>query len=105
MATFWITFRLADEVVDGRDYATRYKALIDALTIHRGSGWWYEPTSFWLMDSSSTRIQLAAAAKAAVAPSKDLVVVGSLGYPGVSVVGKSDDLNTLRHLAPGLDLA
>lgn len=35
MATFWPTFRRADERVGGPGYAMRYKALIGALTIHR----------------------------------------------------------------------
>lgn len=102
MATLWITFRVKDAVVGGRDYNTRYAALIDAVKSHGTTGWWFEPTSFWLVGTSATKAAVAASIKAAIAPSEDMALVGSMDTTGAVVVGKVEKLTDLKALIPGL---
>lgn len=105
MATLWITFRLHDGSVGGRDYKTRYDALVEAVKTHRATVWWYEPTSFWLIDSTSTHAQVAASAKRAIAPGHDLVLVGSMDVKGATLAGTASNLADLKKLIPGLGIA
>ncbi len=102
MATLWITFRLKEGVVAGRDYNKRYEALIEAVKKHRVGGWWFEPTSFWLIGTNSTKAAVAASIKAAIAPSEDMALVGSMDTTGAVVVGKVDKLADLKALVPSL---
>lgn len=102
MATLWITFRLGNGTVGGRDYSTRYNAMIEAVKAHRSGGWWYEPTSFWLISTNSTKSQVAASIKAAIAPSEDMALVGSMETTGAVVVGKVEKMADLKALVPTL---
>lgn len=102
MATLWITFRLKEGVIGGRDYNTRYGALIEAVKGHTSGGWWFEPTSFWLVGTSSSMAAVAASIKASIAPSEDMALVGSMDTTGAVVVGKVEKLTDLKALIPGL---
>lgn len=103
MTVHWITFRIADKTVGGKSYDERYDALIEAIKGHRLPGhWWHDPTSFWLVSSNSTRMQIAASVKKAISISTDLVVIGSVEHTGVSLVGKAENLETLKKIVPGL---
>ncbi|MEB1529898.1 hypothetical protein [Xanthomonas sp. WHRI 7945] len=105
MTTYWITFRLAAGSVGGRDYDTRYGALIEAVKAHRANHWWYEPTSFWLIDSDSTGAQIAASIKKAIAPAEDLALVGSMEFKNAIAVGNIAEMATLKALVPLLTTA
>lgn len=105
MSVYWATFRLSDMTVGGRNYDARYAALIKAVEGHRSTRWWYEPTSFWLFDSASTRAQIAASVKAAIAPTHDLFLIGSMEQTGATLVGKAEELAELRKLIPTLHSA
>lgn len=102
MATHWITFRIASGSVGGRSYDERYQALVESVKIHASGGWWFEPTSFWLIGSNSTRSQIAASIKAAIAPSKDLALIGSMDTTGAICVGNIEKLADLKALVPNL---
>ena len=96
MDVFWITFRRKDDAT----YDERYQSLIDAVHAHADSAWWSEPTSFWMINSSSSRADLAAAIKAAISPTKDMVLIGSMKHTGATLIGKATDLATLKSLEP-----
>jgi hypothetical protein len=98
MEVFWITFRIKSDST----YDDRYTALVNAVHVHAVEGWWSEPTSFWLVGSNSSRAQIAASIKAAIAPSKDLALIGSMAHTGATLIGKADDLATLKLLEPKL---
>lgn len=101
MEIHWVTFRLAEKTVGGRDYNTRYKALGEAVGRHC-EAFWDEPTSFWLVKSASTRSQIAATVKGAIAPTEDTVLIGTMGQAGALLVGTSAKLQTLKALIPAL---
>ncbi|MCD9096186.1 hypothetical protein [Luteimonas fraxinea] len=105
MSVYWVTFRLDNGIVGGKDYSTRYAALVEAVKGHRSSNWWFEPTSFWLFDSASTRAQIAASIKAAIAPTHDLALIGSMESVGATLVGKAEKLTDLKNLVPTLQTA
>lgn len=97
MDVFWITFRVADATIGARTYTTRYNALVAALTAHCVDAW-QEPTSFLLLKSDSSVAQIAAAVKGAIATTVDLVVIGSMNYTGITVVGDVDNVDQLLAL-------
>ncbi|MBI4923487.1 MAG: hypothetical protein HY834_17245 [Devosia nanyangense] len=95
MATFWITFRIANDA----GYSDRYDALNAAID-RSCDGWWVEPTSFYLVNSSLDIDALATRLKAAINPRVDLVLVGMPDFKSARVVGKTDYLDSLRALMP-----
>lgn len=101
MAVHWITFRLDSASIGGKSYETRYQALIDAVNRHATDAW-DEPTSFWMFDSTSSRAQIAASVKAAIAVSADLALIGSMDTTGATLVGSSKKLAALKRLVPTL---
>jgi hypothetical protein len=105
MATYWITFRIKEVVIGGREYSARYDALVEAVRAVCGDHWWYEPTSFWLISSTATREQIAARIRAAIAPAHDLALLGSMEHTGATVIGSVKELATLRALVPSLATA
>lgn len=98
MEVFWITFRLANNAT----YDARYQALIDAVQLHHHGDWWFEPTSFWLIASNSSRAVIAASIARAITKTTDLVLLGSMEYTGATLIGKASELATLRKLVPTL---
>jgi hypothetical protein len=101
MATYWISFRLESRTVGGRTYDERYAALVEAVNQHVTSAW-EETTSFWLVRSNATRPALAAAIRRAIAPSEDMVLIGSMEHLGATAVGSVKKLPTLQALIPDL---
>lgn len=102
MKTYWITFRIADKAVSGRSYSDRYDALVNAVHEHSATHWWAEPTSFWLVNSSSSQGQIASSIKRAIAPSEDLALIGMIDYKGLVLVGNAEKLEDIQSLAPNL---
>lgn len=98
MEVFWITFRLENNA----SYDTRYQALIDAVQLHHHGDWWFEPTSFWLIASNSSRAAIAASMAKAVSKTTDLVLLGSMEYTGATLIGKATELAALKRLVPSL---
>jgi len=95
MATYWVTFRIADKTVDGETYATRHKALTDTINLHC-SNWWVESTSFLLFESKNTLDQLAGVLKASVSD-EDLFLIRACEGANARIYGNvsDDDVFTL----------
>jgi len=95
-----ITFRI-DHV---GDYDARYDSFVKAITAQAEGigGWWAEPTSFYLLRSSNTAVELA---DTIVAASKFdalrdlLVVIHISGVKGHAVRGAYADKDVLTLLA------
>lgn len=97
MDVYWVTFRIDNGIVNGRNYEARYDALIAALNEHCSDAW-EEPTSFVLIKSNSSTSQIAASVKRAIATTHDLVVIGSMNYTGITAVGLVSDPQRLARL-------
>lgn len=101
MSVYWITFRIDSRTVSGRSYEDRYDALVEAVNEHATDAW-DETTSFWLIESDSSRSTIARSIKSAISASFDLVLVGSMKTVGVALIGKTEKLANLKRLVPGL---
>jgi hypothetical protein len=86
MAVYWLTFRLADDA----GYSQRYDALISGINAITPK-WWVESSSFILFESSKDIDGVAATARAAVSPSKDIVLIGMPDYKNARVIGPVQD--------------
>lgn len=96
METLWVTFRIKDDST----YSDRYSKLIEAIKHHCTGEWWYEPTSFWLFQSDSTKDQVAETIKKSISPQKDVALVGSMDTTGAALVGTPSEAQSLRKLIP-----
>jgi len=94
VGTYWITFRIHQNLT----YDTRYAALVKAVEEHLATKCWSEPTSFWLFDSNSSAAEIAASCKAVIDPKVDQVVIGSPMTKTMIVVGKVDDIKKLQSI-------
>ena len=104
MAVFWISFHIDDGTHGGRTYRQRYDALVDALARHVSGTPWEETTSFVLMSSPSSRLQIASSIGKAISTANDTVIVGSMDHKGLTLVGSAKEFSNLQKLVPELDL-
>lgn len=96
MATYWITFRIAET----SNYSQRYDKLMDNLRELAGSShWWVESTSFVVFESAQDIDGVAASVKATLDPSKDLALVGMPEFKSARIIGASTDKD-LFNLIP-----
>lgn len=102
MATYWVTFRIADKTVNGESYETRYNALTTTISAHC-SQWWVESTSFLLFESKHTLDQLAAALKDVVA-TDDLFLIRAAEGANARIHGDIKDPDVFK-LMPYLKYA
>ncbi|TAX50374.1 hypothetical protein ELH99_09485 [Rhizobium leguminosarum] len=73
MATYFLSFRIADKTVNGKSYAERRQAMIDAVRT-KGHGFWDGTTSFLVVESGLSTQGIAANASAALSSSDDMLV-------------------------------
>lgn len=90
MATYWITFRIADVTVAGRSYEDRYNALVKIVT-DTSPKWWGQTTSYLAFTSDQSIGSIATKFKAAVAPSHDLFLLREMDKQSARICGKNDD--------------
>lgn len=90
MATFWISFRIADGTVGGKTYETRYNAFIDQLRGYVGA-FWEETTSFVVFDTNQSIATMTAGLKAAIAPSADLFLIRQINAESAYIFGPVKD--------------
>jgi hypothetical protein len=90
MTTYWITFRIADQTISGRDWSARYQALMDTID-QNSTKWWTEPTSFVAFESASAIDALAREFKAAIAPSHDLFLMREIDTKSARICGLNNN--------------
>jgi hypothetical protein len=90
MSSYWVTFRIADRVVNGRTYDVRYEALKDAIKRH-ASKWWLEPTSFIAFSSANDIGAISAACKAAIVPQYDMFLIRKMDEKSAIICGANED--------------
>ncbi len=74
MATYFLSFRIADKTVGGKTYNERREAMIDAVYT-KGNGFWDGTTSFIIVNSSLNTSSIAAKAAAPLSKADDMLIV------------------------------
>lgn len=74
MATYCVTFRIADKTVNGKTYAERREMLVENARAYDG-GYWEETTSFLLVESNKNTPDFGASVAKGLSEKDDLVVV------------------------------
>lgn len=96
MATYWLTFRIADQ----GDYDARYDRLHKTVfELANGGKWWVESTSFYLFDSPSTISEAAAKISGALDTDCDLALLGMTEVKSARAIGAVTDQD-LFELVP-----
>ena len=90
MPCYWISFRLANERVDGRTCDQRLKDLQDVID-DLSTGFWDETSSFYVIESAKTTAEVATALRGAIAPTADLILMRRLDGPEANLIGKYAD--------------
>lgn len=86
MASFWITFRLRDDLT----YPRRYAAFMQAVN-ECGSDYWREPTSFVAFSSKYEIDPIGAHLKPTINPATDIFVVRQIGSTDTRYAGTPDN--------------
>jgi NifU-like protein involved in Fe-S cluster formation len=73
MSTYYVATRLANKTVNGKSYDERRNLLIK--NMNEENGFWADPTSFYLVESSLDTYGFAAKACKGLSVKDDLVVV------------------------------
>lgn len=96
MATYWLTFRIADQ----GDYSGRYDALHHAVfEAAKGGKWWTESTSFYVFESPLNAQEVAAKIRGAINPQTDLALLGMPEFKVAKAIGAVED-EDLFNLIP-----
>jgi len=95
MATYCVTFRIADKTVGGKSYADRRQSLIDN-TRTDDLGYWDEPTSFLLVESGLDTTRFAKKACAGLSVADDLLFVFDPSDRSACYFGAVESVDVLR---------
>lgn len=95
MATYCVSFRIANQTVGGETYQDRYDRLIS--NVHDGcDGFWAETTSFILVGSDLDTVSFATKASAGLSARHDTVLVFDPDDMSAAVFGKIERLDILE---------
>lgn len=86
MSTYWVSFRIKA----GSGYQQRYDNAVEAIRL-KATKWWLEPTSFIVFNSEYSIDQIAAAVKAEINTSTDLVIIGMTEFKSARLIGHNED--------------
>ena len=100
-SNYCVTFRLANKTINGKTYEERRQMLIDDVRTD-GLGYWDEPTSFILVESSLNTDQFAAKACKGLSASEDLVFVFDPSDMSACYFGAVKHADVLRSFFPKL---
>jgi hypothetical protein len=101
MSNYCVTFRLANKTINGKSYDERRQMLIDNVRTV-GMGYWDEPTSFFLAESSLHTEPFAAKACKGLSASEDLVFVFDPTDMSACYFGAVKHVDVLKSFFPNL---
>lgn len=99
MANYCITFRIADETVNGKTYDQRREQLIENVYT-KGSGFWDDTTSFILVESNVDTMTLAKRAKTALSAADDMLLIFNQSDLSAAYFGVVGHVNVLKSFFP-----
>ena len=91
MAVYWLSFRLAD----GPTYPARYDAFVDAVEQMK-SMWWVETSAFFVFETTLDINAVAARAKAAIDPARDIALIGMPEFKNARIIGAFKDQDIFK---------
>lgn len=101
MASYCVSFRIADKTVSGKTYAERRKQLVE--NVHTdGLGYWEETTSFFMVESNLTTDKLAKDASKGLSAADDMVFVFDPQDMSAYYFGPLKHVDVLRSFFPKL---
>jgi hypothetical protein len=83
---YWISFRIHQDA----SYQKVYDALRLELCTIAQDRWWFETTSFFIIESESVA-RVIATVKSCLREQSDLAIIGSFYTKTLTVIGKCDD--------------
>lgn len=86
MATYWLSFRIADDAT----YEDRYNALVASVNT-ASTKWWVETTAFLVFSSEMSIDDLSARIKRTINPAKDIVLIGMPDFKSARIIGAYQD--------------
>jgi hypothetical protein len=95
MSTYWVTFRIEDKIVNGKDYDDRYDPLIAKL---RGMGrYWDIPTSYVAFETDRDIDPLVRYFTQSLSADHDVFLICEIGVKSARIWGANpdDDIFTL----------
>lgn len=95
MATYCISFRIADQIANGRSYNERRQSLIDSATASDG-GYWDSTTSFILVESPLHTVEFAKSVCSGLSREHDTAVVFDPGDMSMCYFGQVPTKEVLK---------
>jgi hypothetical protein len=99
MSNYNVTCRLSNKTIGGKTYAERRQALIDNMRTD-GSGYWEEPTSFFLVESNLNTDAFATKACKGLSAKDDLVFVFDSSDMSACYFGPVTEVEVLESFFP-----
>lgn len=86
MATYFVSFTIEDETINGRDYNERWNAMYDAIRSMANS-YWEETTSFVAFETEQSIGSITTAVKDALEPAIDTALIRSMDAKDARIIG------------------
>ena len=99
MSTYCVTFRIADKTVSGKSYDDRYRQFMK--DVKDGGGFWFDPTSFLLVESHRSTPDYAKKAVQALSEVHDMAFIFDPEDMSACYFGNVEDLKVLKSFFPG----
>lgn len=84
--SYWVSFRIHED----SDYSSTYNSLHDGLEALAGSSWWFETTSFYILEAKSYA-SVVKTVKESLRKDRDIAVVGSFNTKACTIIGRCED--------------
>jgi hypothetical protein len=101
MTSYWLSYRIADDIQHHPTYEQRYKALTDALSKHIDGLCWSETTSFIVFESHDDINAIAQSLESAIDTRYDLFLIRELERQSAIICGFNSD-GEIHKLMPYL---
>ena len=93
MATYWLSFRIHHDTVNGKTYEQRYQAFIDAVSECVSGMVWQETTSFVVFESGRAVGDIALRLRQTIAVSADIFLIRVMDQQAACISGAIKDPN------------
>lgn len=95
MSIYWLSFRIAEDGRHDPSYEQRLNTLAKTVQEHSVMAW-AQPTSFWIIESTQSIDELAAAYRKAIDLNTDHFIISMMGADNAIVCGKFVDTNIFK---------
>lgn len=92
--TYWLNFRIAEDVEHKPGHKQRYEALVEVIEEYALT-WWRQSQSLYVIETNVALDNFVPVLKKAIAPQHDFFLLAEIGKPSGKICGRYNDKDIL----------